>query len=74
MSADVELVYSDIEDGPPWFFVRISEHQALDLASGYVPPAVQAMCTTMLDFQRIDEARAARPVKKTRSKKEPRHS
>ena len=48
------------------FYVLLTESQALDLASGYVPNAVKAMCTSMLDWQRQDELRAARPVQPRR--------
>jgi len=48
------------------FYVLVNEQQAIDLASGYVPNAVKAMVTTMLDWRRQDELRAARPVPKRR--------
>lgn len=61
MSAALE---PEIDDGTgEWFYVRCSEGQALDIASGYVPNAVRAMVTTMLDWQRQDALRAERPVK-----------
>jgi len=47
---------------PTDFYVLVNEAQALDLASGYVPQAVKAMVTTMLDFRDEDRRRAARPV------------
>jgi hypothetical protein len=50
------------------FHVEVSEGDAVDLASGYVPERVRAMVLTMLDWQRIDERRAERPVRK-RTKK-----
>ena len=53
------------------FWMHLSEADALDLASGYVPNAVKAMCLTMLDWQREDERRAARPTRpRERKKKE----
>jgi len=49
------------------FSLHLSEADALDLASGYVPNAVKAMYLTMLDWQREDERRAARPVRRRRT-------
>lgn len=46
------------------FHVELSEDDARDLASGYVPQKVKAMVLTMLDWQRIDARRAARPVRR----------
>jgi hypothetical protein len=51
------------------FYVELTDEQALDIASGYVPAAVKAMVITMLDWRRIDEVRAARPVKQQRARK-----
>lgn len=56
----------------PGFFVKLTEEQALDVASGYVPVLVQAMVRTMLDWQAIDKRRADRPVR--RPKPKPRRS
>lgn len=52
----------------PVFWIEVSEQQATDIASGYVPNAVKAMVTCMLDFRRQDELRAARPVPKKKGK------
>lgn len=48
------------------FNMIISEAQALDLASGYVPQAVKAMCQTMLEWEDDLRRAAARPVKRPR--------
>ena len=50
----------------PGFYVLINEAQAEDLASGYVPLAVKAMCRTMLDWQDEERRCAERPVRKRR--------
>lgn len=50
------------DDGHQRFYLLLTDSQALDIASGYVPDAVQAMCTAMLDWRRQDQLRAARPV------------
>lgn len=46
------------------FYVLVTEAQAEDLASGYVPTSVKAMVRTMLDWQledqRVAEANMAR--------------
>lgn len=42
---------------------QISEAEALDLASGYVPLSVQAMAKSMLDWADEDRRAAARPVR-----------
>jgi hypothetical protein len=47
----------------PEFYVLVTEEQADDLASGYVPASVRAMVRTMLDWQDEDRRRAARPVR-----------
>jgi hypothetical protein len=44
------------------FYLLVNEQQAADLAAGYVPQAVKAMVTTMLDWREEDARRAARPV------------
>lgn len=43
-------------------WLEISEDDAPDLCSGYVPNTVKAKCLQMLDYVREDERRAARPV------------
>lgn len=48
------------------FRVELSESQAVDIASGYVPDAVKAMMTCMLDWRRQDQLRAARPIQTAR--------
>jgi hypothetical protein len=48
------------------FYLLVTPDQAADLASGYVPTAVKAMCTTMLDWQDEDRRRADRPVPRSR--------
>ena len=45
------------------FYILVKQADAIDIASGYVPQAIQAQVRAMLDFQREDERRAARPVK-----------
>ena len=44
------------------FYILVKQADAMDIASGYVPQAIQAQVRAMLDFQREDERRAARPV------------
>ena len=44
------------------FDILLTEEQALDLASGYVPTAVKAMVMAGLDWHDEDLRRAARPV------------
>lgn len=57
-----ELRQRNLEHG--WrFHIEVSEADALDLASGYVPNHVKAMILTMLDFHAEDARRAARPVR-----------
>lgn len=46
------------------FHLELTEADALDLASGYVPTAIKAACIAGLDWHREDERRAQRPVKK----------
>lgn len=45
------------------FSLELTEADALDLASGYVPTAVKAAILAMLDWTREDERRAARPTR-----------
>ena len=52
----------DLTATAPAFYVMVTEAQAGDLASGYVPQAVMAMCTAMLDWRDQDRRRAKRPV------------
>jgi hypothetical protein len=51
------------------FRVELSESQAADIASGYVPDAVKAMMVCMLDWRRQDELRAQRPIRAPRKRK-----
>lgn len=51
------------------FYVQLTEAQALDLASGYVPTAVKATVRCMLDWQEEDRRRAERPVKVTKKQR-----
>jgi len=46
----------------PEFYLKVTEAQVQDLASGYVPQVVQAMARTLLDFEDADRRRAERPV------------
>ena len=46
------------------FYILVKQADAIDIASGYVPSAIQAQVRAMLDWQRQDERRAARPVKR----------
>ncbi len=48
--------------------ITLSEDQATDLASGYVNGAVKSMIRELLDYAEEDQRRAARPVKKKRTK------
>jgi hypothetical protein len=49
----------------PEFYVLVTEEQAADLASGYVPTSVRAMVRAMLDWQDDDRRRAERPTRRT---------
>lgn len=51
------------------FWVQLTEAQALDLASGYVPTAVKAMMLTMLEWNDEDIRKAARPTRRTPRRK-----
>lgn len=44
-------------------WLQVSEDDAVDLCSGYVPLTVKAKCLQLLDYRREDERRAARPVR-----------
>lgn len=69
MSLREDLAQRNAEH-PTDFYVLVNEAQALDLASGYVPQAVKAMVTTMLDFRDEDRRRAVRPVpRKTKGRR-----
>jgi hypothetical protein len=48
------------------FGFDFSEEDVLDLASGFVPDTVKAMCLAALDWHREDERRAASPQKPRR--------
>lgn len=52
----------------PNFWILVNERQCADLASGYVPDAVKAMASTMLDWEEEIERKAARPVPKPKRK------
>lgn len=52
------------------FYVLLTEAQALDIASGYVPNSVKAMVRTMLDWQDDDRRLAARPIHHKRKKEQ----
>lgn len=49
-------------EGVNTFYIEVTEQQALDIASGYVPNAIKAAVRTMLDWQEEDRRRAERPV------------
>lgn len=51
------------------FWVELTEGDAVDIASGFVPNAVKATVLRLLDYRREDERRAERPVKPVRQKK-----
>lgn len=46
------------------FTLQLYEADLLDLASGYVPPSVKAMCLAALDWASEDERRANRPARR----------
>ena len=54
--------YVPIPHVPGAYLLRMTEDQAVDLASGFVPSAVKAQIIEMLDAHREDERRAARPI------------
>lgn len=58
-----ELAARMLEHGTV-FSLQLTEADALDLASGYVPDTIKAGCLAMLDWQREDERRAARPSRR----------
>lgn len=45
------------------FHLELTEADAMDLASGFVPMAIRAACIAGLDWERDDQRRALRPVK-----------
>ena len=51
-----------VDEPPTQWYLLVNDEQAFDLASGYVPTAVKAMVTTMLEWRDEDRRRAARPV------------
>jgi hypothetical protein len=55
------------------FYVELSDDDAEDVASGYVPTAIKAQVRAMLDWRREDERRAARPVRPSRQPKGEQH-
>jgi hypothetical protein len=55
---------ADREHEEPTYYLQLSEAQAQDLASGYVPAAVRSMAAYMIDWFEEDRRRAARPVRK----------
>lgn len=67
LRSDRGAVAEDLDD-PMRFLMELTPGQAFDLASGYVPAAVQAMAVSMLDWQDADRRRAARPVQAPRKK------
>ena len=48
---------------PPVYALDLTEAEAIDLASGYVPKTVKVMLLLALDAAEDDRRRAARPVK-----------
>ena len=56
-----ELAQRNEEIEQRWY-ILVNDEQAADLASGYVPTAVKAMVTTMLEWRDEDRRRAERPV------------
>jgi hypothetical protein len=68
LRADKGAVAEDL-DAVERFYMELTPGQAFDLASGYVPTAVQAMAVSMLDWQDADRRRAARPVQPPRKRK-----
>lgn len=63
------LLLHEYEDGEPTFQFQLSPSQTIDLASGYVPNDVRAMCLAALDWREDDRRRAARPVQKASKKR-----
>lgn len=55
------------ESHEPGYWLRLTEAQATDLASGYVRNSVKSMIRELLDHHLEDERRAARPLPKTRT-------
>jgi hypothetical protein len=58
------LLLADYEDGESVFHLQLASSQMIDLASGYVPADVRAMCLAALDWREDDRRRAARPVQR----------
>ena len=52
------------------YWLLLTEAQAVDIASGYVPNAIRAMTRELLEFKEDLERKAARPVRKTRRRPE----
>lgn len=53
----------------PNFWILVNERQCRDLSCWYVPDAVKAMASTMLDWEEELERKAARPVPKPSPKR-----
>lgn len=49
-------------------YILVTEAQATDLASGYVPTSVKAQITTLLEYREEDARRAARPERPSRQR------
>ena len=63
-----EEQYGEVDDEGR-FYMLVTEAQAVDIASGYVPNEVIAQVRCMLDWQRQDQLRAARPVQPVQKRK-----
>jgi hypothetical protein len=61
------LLMAEYVDDEPGFTFQFLPSQVIDLASGYVPADVRAMCLAALDWREEDRRRAARPVPKKKS-------
>jgi hypothetical protein len=62
------LLLHEYDDGEPVFTFQLSPSQTIDLASGYVPHDVRAMCLAALDWREDDRRRAARPIQAPKRK------
>ena len=64
------LLLHEYDDDEPVYQIQLSPSQMMDLASGYVPTTVKAMCLASLDWREEDKRRAASSVRpaKTRRK------
>lgn len=63
--------YGELDVEREAYWLHLTEAQATAVAGGYVPNSVKSVLRELLDYELIDDARAARPVTKTKRKGKP---